>query len=75
MGDEEIEAMCWLCGRAIESSRFVESPERETPDPAGPSGIPVHRECLEDGRKCYDAGTALADPDDVIYFSPMLFRT
>jgi hypothetical protein len=61
------DAKCWLCGRAVESREGVNLVRR--------SGIPVHRECLEDGRKCYAAGTPLADPDDVIYFSATLFRT
>ena len=67
MGDEDVYARCWLCGRSIDSRALAE--------PAHEVGIPVHRECLEDGRKCYAAGTPLANPNDVIYFSPTLFRT
>ena len=56
---------CWLCGRDVGC--------REDAKLLRHSGIPIHRECLEDGRRY--AGTPLAEPDDVIYFSPTLFRT
>ncbi len=67
MDDKDLDAKCWLCGRAVESPEGANRVRR--------SGIPVHRECLEDGRKCYAAGTSLTDPNDVIYFSATLFRT
>ena len=54
---------CWLCGREVG--------HREDATLLRHSGIPVHRECLEDGHRY----VPLAEPDDVIYFSPMLFRT
>jgi hypothetical protein len=62
-----LETKCWLCGRTVESREGANLAER--------SGIPIHRECLEDGRKCYAAGTPLSEPDDVIYLSATLFRT
>ena len=63
MGDHE--GKCWLCGRTIES--------RESADLLPHSGIPIHRECLEDGSRF--AGAPLAEPSDVIYFSSTLLRT
>ena len=59
-------ARCWLCGRDVE--------HRDGANVFPHSGIPIHRECLEDGRQCY-TGTPLAEPGDVIYFSASLFRT
>jgi len=58
-------AKCWLCGRDVGC--------REDTQLLRHSGIPVHRECLENGRRY--AGVPLAEPDDVIYFSQTLFRT
>jgi len=59
------DAKCWLCGRDVE-------PRKEA-DLLPHSGIPIHRECLEDGHQCYIGGP-LAEPGDVIYFSPLLFK-
>ena len=58
-------ARCWLCGREVEHREASLLPH---------SGIPIHRECLEEGGRCY-ADTPLAEPGDVIYFAPTLFRT
>ena len=56
---------CWLCGREIGT---------RTGTSLGPdSGIPIHRECLENSR-CL-AHTPLAEPNDVVYLSAALFRT
>jgi hypothetical protein len=56
---------CWLCGRSVE-------------DPGGASitphsGIPIHRECLEDDWRY--VGSPLAEPGDVVYFAESLFKT
>jgi len=64
MDDHDVK--CWLCGRNVK--------RREEADLLPQAGIPIHRECLEDGHQCY-TGAPLAEPDDVIYFSPLLFRT
>ena len=56
---------CWLCGRGITS--------RAGTNPAAHSGIPIHRECLENSRS--RAGTPLVEPSDVVYLSAALFRT
>jgi hypothetical protein len=62
---DDHDAKCWLCGRAIE--------RREEADLVPHAAIPIHRECLEDGHQCYIGGP-LAEPGDVIYFSPLLFK-
>ena len=63
MNDHDVK--CWLCGRDVE--------RREEADLLPHAGIPIHRECLEDGHQCY-LGAPPAEPGDVIYFSPLLFK-
>ena len=56
---------CWLCGREIG--------RREATNLMAHTRIPIHRECLEDGRRA--SAAPLVEPDDVIYFSTALLRT
>ena len=64
MGDQV--AQCWLCGRDIQISGGA--------DLLPHSGIPIHRECLEDGSRLRHRAP-LNEPGDVIYLSAALFRT
>ena len=63
---DDIDTKCWLCGREV--------PPREGTRLMPYSGIPIHRECLDDGRQGFESN-ALVAPEDVLYFSTSLFRT
>ena len=62
---DDHDARCWLCGREIE--------RHEATNQMAHAGFPVHRECLENGRR--GSAEPLVEPNDVIYFSTAFLRT